>query len=623
MPGPGEDCNNNGIPDACETGLGPTIDVHPVSVTTCEGTIATFTVQASGWAPLEYQWRKDGVDIPGAIDASYTIDPVLAGDAGVYDVVVTNACGTVTSDPATLTIETGGPTISSHPQSQSTCVGGVAAFSVVATGPVPLEYQWRKDSSPIGGATAATVTIDPVVAGDAGAYDVIVTSPCGSATSNTATLTITPDTTPPVITCPAGLTIECGDSTDPSNTGAATAVDDCDPAPTIVFNDVTAGTCPSVITRTWTATDASGHASMCVQMIVVQDTIAPVFGFCTSPVVDVTIPAGGACEVFVDVAAMVAATDACDPAPTLDCAREDSLACTSPFPCGTTTVTWTATDQCGNASFCIQTVTVNAWTELAVTVELQGVYAASIDRCITFELHVCDPLASFCGPAEPHVVDQAMSFTSPGVPTSAVGSAILQVPCGQYSCVTARDKLHTLRRTISPIPDNTSQYPVGFTAAGGKYLLSGNLNDDCWIDIVDFGLLAGVWNTSTSANTNCSVTFPPAHGDFTGNGLVWSEDYTFVQLNMWEFGELNCCGVTPLCGGRAVPSGSPIERISVPDLHRIGLAEAAVADLNDDGWLDMGDIALWMHGVRPDRRSRKRAVRASFGRSRASREAAP
>jgi len=87
-----------------------------------------------------------------------------------------------------------------------------------------------------------------------------------------------PDTTPPSITCPSDITIECDESTDPSNTGIASATDACNFIPTITSTDtVIPGTCPEekTITRTWTATDASGNSSSCVQTIEVVDTTGP------------------------------------------------------------------------------------------------------------------------------------------------------------------------------------------------------------------------------------------------------------------------------------------------------------------------------------------------------------
>ncbi|NUQ56155.1 MAG: immunoglobulin domain-containing protein, partial [Dehalococcoidia bacterium] len=71
----------------------------------------TFTVVATGTAPLTYQWRKDNVDlvdsaghIAGATTATLTITDALLTDAGSYTVVVTNQVTNVTSAAATLTV---------------------------------------------------------------------------------------------------------------------------------------------------------------------------------------------------------------------------------------------------------------------------------------------------------------------------------------------------------------------------------------------------------------------------------------------------------------------------------------------------------------------------------------
>ncbi len=56
-----------------------------------------FSVEAFGTRPLEYQWRKDGVDIDGATEATLVLDSVEKDDAGIYEVVVTNTADSVTS----------------------------------------------------------------------------------------------------------------------------------------------------------------------------------------------------------------------------------------------------------------------------------------------------------------------------------------------------------------------------------------------------------------------------------------------------------------------------------------------------------------------------------------------
>jgi hypothetical protein len=78
---------------------------QPVSTTVLAGWKAAFSVTATGTAPLTYQWFRDGIEIAGAKAASYLLDPVTSADSfAVFTVRITNAAGTVTSAPATLTV---------------------------------------------------------------------------------------------------------------------------------------------------------------------------------------------------------------------------------------------------------------------------------------------------------------------------------------------------------------------------------------------------------------------------------------------------------------------------------------------------------------------------------------
>jgi hypothetical protein len=82
----------------------------PSDVASVPGDRVTFSVVAGGPGPFTYQWRKDGVDlvdggtVGGANASTLSIAPASLRDAGAYDVVVTNACGSVTSAPATLKV---------------------------------------------------------------------------------------------------------------------------------------------------------------------------------------------------------------------------------------------------------------------------------------------------------------------------------------------------------------------------------------------------------------------------------------------------------------------------------------------------------------------------------------
>jgi hypothetical protein len=82
----------------------PNFVTQPTNQTVVEGTTATFSVVASGAAPLAYQWLFNNTDISGATNSSYSVIDAQLADAGNYSVVVTNFYGSITSLIATLNI---------------------------------------------------------------------------------------------------------------------------------------------------------------------------------------------------------------------------------------------------------------------------------------------------------------------------------------------------------------------------------------------------------------------------------------------------------------------------------------------------------------------------------------
>jgi uncharacterized delta-60 repeat protein len=98
------------------------------------------------------------------------------------------------------------PTITSQPSSQSVSPGGTARFSVSVIGSTPIYYQWRKNGVALSGKTAATLTITNVQSADAGNYSVDVGNSAGRASSQPATLTVTPPTVATPVINPNGGT---------------------------------------------------------------------------------------------------------------------------------------------------------------------------------------------------------------------------------------------------------------------------------------------------------------------------------------------------------------------------------------------------------------------------------
>lgn len=189
------------------TASAPGISLQPASQSACAGSNISFSVTATG-SGLTYQWRKGGVNISGATASTYSINNVANGDAGNYDVVVSNTCGfNTTSSTAVLTV--GNTAITTQPEAQAVCTGASASFTVSATGS-SLTYQWRKGGVNISGANAASYTINSIVAGDAGNYDVVVTGSCGTVTSNTVSLSVNAATV--ITTDPANQIVCAGNS---------------------------------------------------------------------------------------------------------------------------------------------------------------------------------------------------------------------------------------------------------------------------------------------------------------------------------------------------------------------------------------------------------------------------
>jgi hypothetical protein len=194
-----------------------------------------------------------------------------------------------------------------------------------------------------------------------GSHLIVCTATDASGNTNQCTFTVTvQDTIPPVITCPANVTVECGQSTDPASTGMATATDTCDSSPQVTFSDVVAGNCPQIITRTWTAIDSSGNSNSCVQIITVQNTTPPM----------ITCPPDQQlqCGASTDPAStgMATATAACSTNVTIT--YTDAAAATNCTGKAGINRTWTATDACGITATCVQHLTFVDTTPPVVTV---------------------------------------------------------------------------------------------------------------------------------------------------------------------------------------------------------------------------------------------------------------
>jgi hypothetical protein len=208
--------------------VAPSITTQPASQAVTAGQAASFSVAATGTAPLNYQWNKNGTAISGATASSYTTPATSSSDNGAqFTAVVSNTAGSVTSNTAPLTVNAApvAPSITTQPASQTVTAGQAASFSVAATGTSPLSYQWQKNGAAISGATLSSYTTPATTSSDNGAlFTVLVSNTAGSVTSSAATLTVNAAAVAPSITTqPASQTVTAGQTASFSVVATGTA----------------------------------------------------------------------------------------------------------------------------------------------------------------------------------------------------------------------------------------------------------------------------------------------------------------------------------------------------------------------------------------------------------------
>ncbi len=185
----------------------PTLVTTPTNLTVVLGQPALFTSLASGSQPLTYQWLRNDAVFPGKTDATLTFATTTTNDMASYRVIASNAAGSVTSAPVSLTILTP-PAFVTTPTSQTVIAGQPAAFSALASGAPTPAYAWFRNGSPIDGASLPTLSFAAASTNDAATYLVVASNSAGSITSAPVTLTVL--VPPTFVTAPTNLTVVLG-----------------------------------------------------------------------------------------------------------------------------------------------------------------------------------------------------------------------------------------------------------------------------------------------------------------------------------------------------------------------------------------------------------------------------
>jgi hypothetical protein len=174
----------------------PVITAQPANQTIVAFTNGSITVTATGTSPLSYQWRYNGLNIPGATSDTLALPNFQPEQAGRYEVVVFNSAGSQVSSAAQVSAFFP-VTILGQPQSRTITLGSVTnvtltnmSFSVFAASSGPISYQWRFNGVNIPGGTNATYTLTSVSITNAGTLDAVVRDSARILITDPVTLTV-------------------------------------------------------------------------------------------------------------------------------------------------------------------------------------------------------------------------------------------------------------------------------------------------------------------------------------------------------------------------------------------------------------------------------------------------
>jgi len=360
---------------------------------------------------------------------------------------------------------------------------------------------------------------------------------------------------------------------------------------------------PNLVTFTSAGGSSSGLSNAAAAFItldsatnlgsVTRDTVAP--SLVSTPAnVSYWADANGSNAAAVSITAPTG-SDSCDNNVDVTYARSNGSGLSS-FAAGlVTTITWTATDDCGNTATSTTAVDVSADSLALVSAAQGGAFAASEAFTRGLRAEFAKSLASDSD-------TQTITLTPAGSGASSRSEGSVTVYASGATnwadgCARISDPLHTLRRSLSIAASSSSgsfngrSYNSRFTvdgSASADYLAVGNANADAVIDILDFSTFVGQRGSDLAVNTTASTN--GTHTDFNASGTVNNSDLSFLAVNFF--------GVDETCGG-SYNGPAPMDRIAVRQLRRMGLGYQAIADINNDGWVDSTDIALLMQGVEP------------------------
>ncbi len=197
----------------------PVVTTHPSDVAVLAGATVNATAAATGFPIPAVQWQisaDHGLtwnNIPGATSANISFTSIAAQDGYEARVVFTNAFGTATTNPATLSIIST-PVVTTQPTNVTVVAGATVTFTAASVGSSTTTVQWQKSTdggttwTNITGATSTTYSFTSTAGQNGAKFHAVFSNAAGTATSNAATLTV--NTVPVVTTQPTNQSVVAG-----------------------------------------------------------------------------------------------------------------------------------------------------------------------------------------------------------------------------------------------------------------------------------------------------------------------------------------------------------------------------------------------------------------------------
>lgn len=511
---------------------------------------STVTLNANSGNGLTYQWRRNGINISGATSSNYT-----TGVAGNYTCVVTNTCGSFTSNTISVTVNNP-PSITQHPFNGFVCAGSNTSFSVTATG-AGLTYQWQENGVNIsnglvfGGATASTLTLTGVPSFyDLSQYRCVVSGTCApSQTSNSATLSVGA-TTAPAITITGPSSVCSGSSVNfsafPMNAGLSPTYEWKKNGVIVTTNILTYSTNSlvngDVITCTLTNNDPCAPPT--------PSTSNPITVTVT-PLPTASITAGGSTTFCSGGSVLLSANTGAGLSYQWKNNGTNIGGATSSGYTATTTGNYTCvvTNSCGSVTSNSITVTVNS--TVAPTITISGPTVICQGASATFTSSITNggasPLYQWYINGFPVGGATSSSFSSSSLFTGDIISCTLSssAPCASPATVNS----NAIGITVNTVPPATISATGSTTfCQGGSVLLSANTGAGLSYQWKNNGTnIAGAtssgYTATASGNYTCVVT--NSCGSTTSNSIS-------VTVNNPPSAAITANGSTTFCTGGSV-----------------------------------------------------------------------